>query len=126
VKVTQTVDCNLQREVLPHDADELEHKEDEQPVVVVLKPGDLTAEEVANIKKEGKMVLISVNSLDIPNSFPKVLQVTIYYPLRTLKIMQVTTAIVQQHLNKSAVYDENCSVFCLGPVIIRRLSVSCI
>jgi hypothetical protein len=52
---------HLQREVLPHDADELEHKEDEQPVVVVLKPGDLTAEEVANIKKEGKMVLISVN-----------------------------------------------------------------
>lgn len=56
------VDCNLQREVLPHDADELEYKGDEQPVVVVLKPGDLTAEEVANIKKEGKMVLISVNS----------------------------------------------------------------
>lgn len=59
------VDCNLQREVLPHDADELEHKEDEQPVVVVLKPGDLTAEEVANIRKEGKMVLISLNSSDI-------------------------------------------------------------
>jgi hypothetical protein len=43
------------REVLPHDADELEHKEDEQPVVVVLKPGDLTAEEVANIKKEEEL-----------------------------------------------------------------------
>lgn len=65
------VDCNLQREVLPHDADELEYKEDEQPVVVVLKPGDLTAEEVANIKKEGKMVLISMNSSVIYDSFPK-------------------------------------------------------
>jgi len=43
------------REALPHDADELEHKEDEQPVVVVLKPGDLTAEEVANIKKEEEL-----------------------------------------------------------------------
>jgi predicted house-cleaning NTP pyrophosphatase (Maf/HAM1 superfamily) len=48
---------NFQREALPQDADELEDKEDEQPVVVVLKPGDLTAEEVANIKKEGKAVL---------------------------------------------------------------------
>lgn len=47
---------NFQREVLPQDADELEDKEDEQPVVVVIKPGDLTAEEAANIKKEGKAV----------------------------------------------------------------------
>lgn len=78
---------------------------------MVLKPGDLTAEEVANIKKEGKMVLISMKSSDTPNSLPNILQVTVYYPLQTLKIMEVTTAIVQQHLNKSAVYDENCSVF---------------
>jgi DNA recombination-dependent growth factor C len=45
---------NFQRESLPHDAAELKDKEDEQPVVVVLKPGDLTAEEAANIRKEGK------------------------------------------------------------------------
>jgi hypothetical protein len=49
--------CNLQREVLPRDAGELEDKEDEQPVVVALKPGDLTAEELANIKKEGEVKL---------------------------------------------------------------------
>jgi predicted house-cleaning NTP pyrophosphatase (Maf/HAM1 superfamily) len=48
---------NFQKEALPQDADELEDKEDEQPVVVVLKPGDLTAEEAANIKKEGKAIL---------------------------------------------------------------------
>jgi hypothetical protein len=84
MEITHMVDCNLQREVLPHDADELEDKEDEQPLVVVLKSGDLTAEEVANIKKEGKVVLISADSSDIPDNFPKVLQVTIYYPLRTL------------------------------------------
>jgi hypothetical protein len=49
---------NFQREALPQDAAELEDKEEEQPVVVVLKPGDLTAEEAANIKKEGKAMLI--------------------------------------------------------------------
>ncbi|XP_021929839.1 uncharacterized protein KIAA1143 homolog [Zootermopsis nevadensis] len=40
------------REILPCDADELKDKEDDQPVVVVLKPGDLTAEEAAKIEKE--------------------------------------------------------------------------
>jgi hypothetical protein len=49
---------NFQREALPQDANELEDKEDEQPVVVILKPGDLTAEEAANIKKDGKAMLI--------------------------------------------------------------------
>lgn len=78
------VDCDLQREALPRDADELEDKEDEQPVVVVLKPGDLTAEEVVNIKKEGKAVLISVNCRDISDNFAEVLRVTISYPFRTL------------------------------------------
>jgi hypothetical protein len=45
---------NFQREALPQDAAELEDKEDEQPVVVVLKPGDLTEEEAAHIKREGR------------------------------------------------------------------------
>lgn len=49
--------CILQREILPCDADELKDKEDDQPVVVVLKPGDLTAEEAAKIEKEGKVKL---------------------------------------------------------------------
>jgi hypothetical protein len=84
MEITHTVDCNLQREVLPHDADELEDKEDEQPVVVVLKPGDLTAEEVANIRKEGKTVLISVNFPDVPDNFRKLLQITVLYALRTI------------------------------------------
>lgn len=52
-KAADTVETK--REVLPHDADELEDKEDEQPLVVVLKSGDLTAEEVANIKKEEEL-----------------------------------------------------------------------
>jgi hypothetical protein len=57
------VNCSdLQRDILPHDAADLEDKEDEQPVVVVLKPGDVTAEEAANIKKEGKMNLTLVIS----------------------------------------------------------------
>ncbi|PSN52946.1 Uncharacterized protein C0J52_03641 [Blattella germanica] len=42
------------REALPQDADDLDDRDDEKPVVVVLKPGDLTAEEVEKIEKEGK------------------------------------------------------------------------
>ncbi|KAJ4439073.1 hypothetical protein ANN_15029 [Periplaneta americana] len=40
------------RQALPQDADDLEDRDEEQPVVVVLQPGDLTAEEVEAIKKE--------------------------------------------------------------------------
>lgn len=47
----------FQREPLPAPEDDSgSDKEDEQPQVIVLKKGDLTAEEVAKIKEELKEV----------------------------------------------------------------------
>ena len=46
------------KKALPQDADDLEDKEDEQPVVVVLKEGDLSAEEAEKFKKEGRKIAV--------------------------------------------------------------------
>ncbi|XP_026573602.1 uncharacterized protein KIAA1143 homolog [Pseudonaja textilis] len=50
-----TVDTKREQLPAPED-DSGSDKEDEQPRVIVLKKGDLTAEEVANVKKEIKEV----------------------------------------------------------------------
>lgn len=61
-----------QRERLPHDnADDIEDREEDQPTVVVLKPGDLTAEEAsaaAAQKKKGKKFLFVIDEIGLVSS----------------------------------------------------------
>ncbi|EEB18894.1 conserved hypothetical protein [Pediculus humanus corporis] len=50
-------DINTKKEQLPVDSDSDSEKPDESPVVVVVKPGDLTPEEVAKINAKKKFEL---------------------------------------------------------------------